>query len=60
MTPDKTKALQELITLFKNNIKQYKSNSYDEAKTRLELLDWDVRNTQGFSEQYGGCPRIAD
>ena len=59
MTPEKTKPLQELITLFKNNIKQYKSNSYDEAKTRLEfidkffeLLDWDVRNIQGFSEQY--------
>ena len=59
MTSDKTKPLQELITLFKSNIKQYKSNSYDEANTRVdfidkffELLDWDVRNTQGFSEQY--------
>lgn len=56
---DKTNKLQELIDLFHTNIKQYKSNRYDEANTRVdfidkffELLDWDVRNTQCFSEQY--------
>ena len=60
MTHDKTNPLQELIALFKSNIKQYRSNSsYDEANIRVdfidkffELLSWDVRNTQGFSEQY--------
>ena len=37
MTPDKTNPLQELITLLKNNIKQYKSNSYEETNTRVKI-----------------------
>ncbi len=56
---DKKKELTELVNQFRLNIKEYKSNIYDEAKTRVdfidkffELLDWDVRNLQGFSEQY--------
>lgn len=56
---EKKEKLKEIIDLFKYNIKQYKSNRYDEANTRIdfidkffELLDWDVRNTQGFPEQY--------
>ncbi len=51
--------LRELTDLFKLNIKQYKKNTYDEANTRVdfidkyfELLDWDVRNEQGFSEDF--------
>jgi hypothetical protein len=46
--------LTELIATFGANIKQYKSSAYDEANTQVdfidkffELLDWDVRNTQG-------------
>ena len=56
---EKIKKLQNLIQLFRDNIKQYKSSNYDEANTRVdfidkffELLDWDVRNTQGYSEAY--------
>jgi type I restriction-modification system DNA methylase subunit len=56
---EKLAKLQELTEQFKTNIKQYKSLSYDEANTRVdfidkffELLDWDVRNTQGYSEDY--------
>lgn len=55
----KLQKLKELTELFKLNIKQYKKYSYDEANTRVdfidklfELLDWDVRNEQGFSEDY--------
>ncbi|MBM9499215.1 Eco57I restriction-modification methylase domain-containing protein [Leptospira sp. 201903071] len=59
MNPEKTKKLTELTDLFQANIKQYKSTSYDEANTRtdfidkfFELLDWDVRNVNGYSETY--------
>ena len=50
--------LAELTTLFERNKKQYTS-VYDEANTRtdfidkfFELLGWDIRNEQGYSEQY--------
>ena len=50
--------LTELTTLFERNKKQYTS-VYDEANTRtdfidkfFELLGWDIRNEQGYSEQY--------
>jgi adenine-specific DNA-methyltransferase len=53
------KALNELIQLFKRNIKQYKGKNYDEAKARadfidkfFDLLDWDVYNKQEYSEKY--------
>ena len=51
--------LKQLVEHFKTNIRQYKSISYDEANTRVdfidkffELLDWDVRNIQEYSEDY--------
>ncbi len=56
---EKLMKLKQLVEHFKTNIKQYKSLSYDEANTRVdfidkffELLDWDVRNTQEYSEDY--------
>ena len=56
---EKLSKLKELTEQFHKNIEQYKSNKYDEANTRVdfidklfELLDWDVRNIQGYSEQY--------
>ncbi len=52
-------SLTELIELFNRNKKQYNTSAYDEANTRtdfidkfFELLGWDVRNEQGYSEQY--------
>jgi adenine-specific DNA-methyltransferase len=51
--------LNALISLFSANIAQYKSGQYDEANTRTDfidklftLLDWDIANSQGFSESY--------
>ncbi len=45
----KKEKLKELIDQFSRNIKQYKSNKYDESNTRtdfidkfFELLDWDI------------------
>ena len=56
---DKKDKLIELVNQFQSNIKQYKSSIYDEANTRVDfidkfftLLDWDVANNQGYSEQY--------
>ncbi|MEA2042174.1 MAG: DNA methyltransferase, partial [Bacteroidota bacterium] len=56
---NKVQKLQNLIEQFHTNIIQYKNSNYDEANTRVdfidkffELLDWDVRNVQGFSEDY--------
>ncbi|GHT11937.1 hypothetical protein FACS1894170_06140 [Planctomycetales bacterium] len=57
-TPEK-ETLRQLVDQFRDNFVQYKSSEYDESNTRtdfidkfFELLGWDVRNTQGFSEQY--------
>jgi adenine-specific DNA-methyltransferase len=54
-----TDQLNALISLFSVNIAQYKSGQYDEANTRTDfidklfaLLDWDISNSQGFSESY--------
>ncbi|MGI5107293.1 N-6 DNA methylase [Treponema socranskii] len=51
--------LTELTELFERNKKQYNTSAYDEANTRtdfidkfFELLGWDIRNEQGYSEQY--------
>jgi adenine-specific DNA-methyltransferase len=51
--------LKELAGLFESNYAQYKSSNYDEANTRTDfidkfftLLDWDIANSQGFSEVY--------
>lgn len=56
---DKKDKLIELVNQFQSNIKQYNSAIYDEANTRVDfidkfftLLDWDVANNQGYSEQY--------
>ncbi len=56
---EKLLKLKELTDQFHDNIKQYKSDMYDEANTRVdfidkffEILDWDVRNLQGYSEHY--------
>lgn len=59
ITNDKLNTLRELTETFSTNIDRYKSLNYDEANTRIdfidkffELLDWDVRNTSGYSEDY--------
>jgi len=51
--------LRQLIDLFRDNIDQYKGPNYDESNTRtdfidkfFELLGWDVRNLDGYAEQY--------
>ena len=51
--------LTRLTDLFERNRKQYNTSAYDEANTRtdfidkfFELLGWDIRNEQGYSEQY--------
>ncbi len=56
---EKLQKLHELTDQFKTNFIQYKNTNYDEANTRVdfidkffELLDWDVRNKLGFSEDY--------
>ncbi|MEA1987326.1 MAG: N-6 DNA methylase, partial [Candidatus Marinimicrobia bacterium] len=56
---NKLQELQNLVEQFHSNIIQYKNSKYDEANTRVdfidkffELLDWDVRNVEGFSEDY--------
>ena len=56
--PEK-ETLKQLVIQFRGNLAQYKNVNYDEANTRtdfidkfFELLGWDVRNTQWFSEQY--------
>ncbi|GHU39339.1 hypothetical protein FACS1894190_03460 [Spirochaetia bacterium] len=52
-------SLKKLTDRFESNYAQYMSNEYDESNTRtdfidrfFELLGWDVRNEQGFSEIY--------
>jgi len=51
--------LKSLVSIFSSNIAEYKSGKYDESNTRTDfidkfftLLDWDVANNQGFSENY--------
>ena len=53
-----TKVL-ELIERFKRNLDDYKRPEYKEARLRAEFIDpffealgWDVRNEEGFAEQY--------
>jgi len=54
-----TGQLDHLVSLFSENIAQYKGGQYDEANTRADfidkffaLLDWDMYNSQRFSETY--------
>jgi len=49
----------ELIARFRRNRDVYKQQSYKEANVRVEFIDpffealgWDVRNVQGYAEQY--------
>ncbi|MCX7735345.1 MAG: N-6 DNA methylase [Candidatus Kapabacteria bacterium] len=51
--------LRELVERFENNLSDYKSPKYDEENTKIdyidrffELLDWDVYNKQGYSEDF--------
>ncbi len=59
MEQQESEALGQLCKQFADNIIQYKSALYDEANTRVDFIDkffemlgWDVRNTQGYSEHY--------
>jgi type I restriction-modification system DNA methylase subunit len=52
-------ALTELVKKFEQNIDEYKSPNYKEANLRtdflnpfFEILDWDIRNEAGKSENY--------
>ena len=56
---EKRFVLQGLKDKFEENLKQYHSELYDEANTRVDfidkffvLLNWDVYNEQGFSHVY--------
>lgn len=51
--------IQDLIQRFEDNQTQYRTLAYNETETRREFIDplfrvleWDVDNTQGFSEKY--------
>lgn len=53
------KIIEELVERFGYNEKQYCSNTYNEAQTRIEFIDpffealgWDVNNRKGYSERY--------
>ncbi|WP_341853178.1 Eco57I restriction-modification methylase domain-containing protein [Leptospira alexanderi] len=56
---EKIEKLKDLCNSFQSNIKEYKSNKYDEANARVdfidkfsECLDWDVRNNSNYAESY--------
>ncbi|MDR2952594.1 MAG: hypothetical protein LBU82_05050, partial [Treponema sp.] len=56
---DRLEQLESLVSRFSANIAEYKNAQYDESNTRTDfidkfftLLDWDVSNNQGFSENY--------
>jgi len=56
---EKRRLLENLKEKFFENSKQYRSNLYDESKTRTDfidkffaLLDWDISNEAGYAEQY--------
>jgi len=49
----------ELVERFRRNLDVYKRDDYKEARVRVEFIDplfealgWDVRNEQGYAEQY--------
>ncbi len=53
------KEIAKLVQTFKDNYNQYKLSTYKEAQVRKEfidrffkVLDWDIDNQQGFSEQF--------
>jgi type I restriction-modification system DNA methylase subunit len=56
---DRLAQLKSLVSLFSDNLAQYKSGQYDESNTRTDfidkfftLLDWDVANNKGWNETY--------
>lgn len=56
---DKVEILKQLVNRFDSNIKEYKSNTYNEHSCRdefinpfLEILGWDVANKKGLAPQY--------
>ena len=56
---DKLELLKQLVNRFDSNIKEYKSNTYNEHSCRdefinpfLEILGWDVTNSKGLAPQY--------
>lgn len=56
---DKVELLKQLVNRFDSNIKEYKSNTYNEHSCRdefinpfLEILGWDVANKKGLAPQY--------
>ncbi len=56
---DTIEVLKEKIGLFKNNLSDYKSKSYDEYSTRADFIDslfaalgWDMYNKEGVIEQF--------
>ena len=51
--------IKELVDRFRMNIDVYKKSTYNETQVRREFIDpffealgWDVRNKQGYAEQY--------
>ena len=51
--------VEKLIDRFHRNLKTYMDSSYKETRVRVEFIDpffealgWDVRNVQGYAEQY--------
>ena len=59
MMEEMSLTLEELVLRYRDNRSEYLSARYNETKTRsefvdplLELLGWDVANTQGFAEAY--------
>ena len=59
MVQEDMEKLRPLIENFDRNLRQYKSSSYGEAKVRVDFIDkffealgWDVRNREGYSEDY--------
>ena len=49
----------ELVERFRRNLALYKRDDYKETRLRVEFVDpffealgWDVRNVQGYAEQY--------
>jgi hypothetical protein len=49
----------ELVERFRRNLDVYKRDDYRETRVRVEFVDpffealgWDVRNVQGYAEQY--------
>lgn len=53
------KGVVELVERFRRNLDVYKRDDYKETRLRVEFVDpffealgWDVRNVQGYAEQY--------